>query len=296
MKLLGRLAALFAIASTGCSRDAEVPESRRDSSAWKPPSCDVLVFAPHSDDEAIGCAGVMLQALERKQRVVVVIITAGDGHVRAAAAVAGKEVEKLVPEDFGKLAELRQQHSQRGMERIGVSSENLIFLGYPDGGLDRIYLMNGEAPFRQPFTRKSGTYGSAVRDYHSQVHGHPAPYTKAAVLADIAEIIQSCRPQEIFVTNDADSHGDHRAAGWFVRDAAQAAGYRGALFTYVVHGRPPPETPGRRVSLSPPQLAAKRAVLELYQHGTSPVHDKLADTYTLPEELFWPVEIGSRPK
>lgn len=292
MRLLRCLATLFAIVTVGCSRDA----AGQASSAWKPPPCDVLVFAPHSDDEAIGCAGVILQALERKQRVAIVIITAGDAHVRAAAAVAGKDVEKLVPEDFLKLAELRQQHSLRGMGRIGVPAGHLMYLGYPDGGLERIYQMDSESPYRQPFTRKSETYGVAVRDYHSQVHGRPAPYTRAAVIADIAEIIQSCQPQEIYVTNDADSHGDHRAAGWFVRDAAKAAGFRGDLLTYVVHGRPPPEPPERRVALSPSQLATKRAVLELYQQGTSPVHDNLAETYTLPEELFWPVKIGNGPK
>lgn len=280
------------MAVTGCSPDSPLPEKGQSSSAWKPSVVEVLVFAPHSDDEAIGCAGVMLQAIERKQRVGVVVITAGDGFEKAAAVVAGKEMDKLVPDDFLKLAALRQRHSLRGMTRVGVPAENLMFLGYPDGGLDHIYLLEGKAPFRQRFTHRSETYGSVVRDYHSRVHDRPAPYTKAAVIADIAEIIQSCRPQEIYVTNDADSHGDHRAAGWFVRDAAQAAGYQGILFTYVVHGDPPPEPPGRRVLLSQSELATKRAVLELYQEGTSPVHDGLAATYTQPEELFWPVRIG----
>lgn len=296
MKLIRCTAMLFAIAATGCSPDAPLPNQDKASSAWKPGTFDVLVFAPHSDDEAIGCAGVMMQAIERKQRVGVVVITAGDGFEKAAAVVAGKDIDKLVPEDFFKLAALRQRHSLRGMARIGVPAENLIFLGYPDGGLDRIYEMEGTTPFRQRFTHKRETYGSVVRDYYSLVHGVPAPYTKASVIADIAEIIQNCQPQEIYVTNDADSHGDHRAAGWFVRDAAKVAGYQGTLFTYVVHGRPPPEPPGRRVTLSQSQLATKRAVIELYQEGTSPVHDELAATYALPEELFWPVQIGGVTK
>ncbi|MDZ4401717.1 PIG-L family deacetylase [Prosthecobacter sp.] len=296
MKLIRCAATLFVIAVVGCSPDAPLSEPGQASSGWKLGTFDVLVFAPHSDDEAIGCTGVMLQAMERKQRVGVVVITAGDGFDRAAAAVAGKDIDKLVPEDFLKLAALRQRHSLRGMARIGVPAENLIFLGYPDGGLDRIYQKEGTTPFRQRFTHKRETYGSVVRDYHSLAHGKPAPYTKGAVIADIAEIIQRCQPQEIYVTNDADSHGDHRAAGWFVRDAAKAAGYRGTLFTYVVHGRPPPESPGRRVSLSKTELATKRAVIELYQEGTSPVHDELAATYALPEELFWPVQIGGGAK
>src|SRR5262245_43425532 len=44
----------------------------------KLPPLDLLVIAPHPDDEAIGCTAVMLQALERKQRVGVVVVTNGD--------------------------------------------------------------------------------------------------------------------------------------------------------------------------------------------------------------------------
>jgi LmbE family N-acetylglucosaminyl deacetylase len=292
MKLIPCAAILFALAAASCSRDSPPAESAQASSAWKPPLCDVLVFAPHSDDEAIGCTGVMLQALERKQRVGVVVVTAGDAHEKAAAAVAGKQPDKLLPEDFLNLAAMRQRHSQHGMERISVPAENLMFLGYPDGALDRIYLQERDDPIQQRFTRKSETYGSVVRDYHSRVHGDPASYTKAAVMADMVEIIKSCQPKEIYVTNNADTHADHRAAGWFVRDAAKAAGFQGALLTYVVHGKPPLEPPSRRVPLSPSQQAMKHAVIELYQQGTSPVHDTLADTYALPEELFWPVQIG----
>src|SRR5262249_36731738 len=35
-----------------------------------------------------------------------------------------------------------------------------------------------------------------------------------------------------FVTNEADSHPDHRASFWFVRDAARGAGYRGISWTW----------------------------------------------------------------
>jgi len=60
------------------------------------------------------------------------------------------------------LAALRQRHTLRGTARLGVPAENVIFLGYPDGGLDKIYRQEGTAPFRQRFTEKSTTYGSVV--------------------------------------------------------------------------------------------------------------------------------------
>jgi LmbE family N-acetylglucosaminyl deacetylase len=289
-----RLAALLFLlvhVGAGCRKDPSHAESGQPSVPGMPPACDILIFAPHSDDEAIGCTGVMLQALERKQRVVVVIISAGDAHVRAAAIVARKEQADLRPEDFLKLAAVRQQHSLRAMARVGIPKESLVFLGYPDGGLNILWQGKPQGSYLQPHTRKSETYGEVAPDYHSRVHGSPAPYTKASVLADIAEIVKACRPQEIYVTNDLDTHADHMASFHLVRAAARTAGYRGTLFTYVVHGRPPAEAPGRRVALSPAQLETKRSVIRLYQEGTSPVHDMLADTYALPEELFWPVLI-----
>ena len=295
MNLARPTAALLTFAVASCSPDHPSPDPGRSVSALKLPVVDILVFAPHSDDEAIGCTGVMLQALERKQRVGVVIITAGDAHEKAAAVVAGKSQEQLVHEDFLRLADLRQRHTQMGTSRIGVPFQNVWFLGYPDGGLARIYEMDAETAYRHPLTHQRETYGRVARDYHSQVHGGPAPYTKSSVISDLAEIIKSCQPQEIYVTHEVDTHADHRASFWFVRDAAASAGYKGTLFTYVVHGRPPQEPPGRRVTLSASQFATKRAVIELYQQGTSPVHDQLADTYALPEELFWPTPIESAP-
>jgi LmbE family N-acetylglucosaminyl deacetylase len=250
---------------------------------------DLVVVAPHSDDEAIGCTGVMLRALERKKRVGVVVLTAGDGHVKAAAAAAKKEAEQLIPQDFVDLAALRQRHTLEAMTQLGLRAEDLLFLGYPDGGLAAIYTAEDDAPYRQPHTGRSETYGPVVRDYHFQAHGQSAPYVRQAVIDDLTEIFKARRPQEIYTTNEVDAHPDHRATSWFVRNAAAAAGLEGPLFTYVVHGKPPPEPPRLRLFLTAAELQRKRATIEIYQSGVSPVHDDLAEHYALPEELFWAI-------
>jgi hypothetical protein len=59
----------------------------------------------------------------------------------------------------------------------------------------------------------------------------------------------------------------------------------------VVHGKPPNEAPGRSIALTKPQLARKKAVIEEYQVGLSPLHDNLAATYTKPEEVFWEIRL-----
>ena len=289
-----RFAALFLLtfASGMVADDAPspagvVPQGNPPLDPARRVSLEVLVFAPHPDDEVIGCAAVILRAHERQQRAGVVLLTSGDGYPAIAAVVARKERDALAPDDFIRVGALRQQHSLNAMTRLGVSPDLVMFLGYPDSGLEAIYRQDDSAPLTQKFTKKSETYGVTQRDYHSIVHGRPAPYLKASVIGDIAEIIRDRQPKEIYVTHELDTHADHRTAFWFVRDGARAANYTGPIFTYVVHGQSPAGPPDRRLVLTKAEMDAKRAALEVHQAGTSPIHDQLAAEYTKPEEQFW---------
>ncbi len=252
---------------------------------------DILVVAPHSDDEAIGCTVVMLRAIKEGKRVGVVVVTNGDGFPKAAAAVADKPQDELTPADFIKLTGIRQQHSVTAMSRIGVQAADLIFLGYPDAGLKQVYAAEGPVPFRQKFTQKNETYGVVLPDYHSQAHGRPAPYIRASVVGDLTEIIKARKPKEIYVTNEADVHGEHQASFWIVRDAVRAADWRGTIFTYLVHGHTLPKGPMHRLRLTADELELKRKAIEEYAKHLSPIHDKLAEKFTKPEEVFWTIRI-----
>jgi len=178
----------------------------------------------------------------------------------------------------------------RALTRIGVRASDLMALGYPDSGLKAMYEAKAETPYRQRFTGKTETYGVVLPDYHSLSHGRPAPYVRSSVLGDLVEIVRTRRPQEIYVTNEADTHPDHKATYWFVRDTAKAAGYRGTLFTFVVHCKPP-TTPAHHVPLTDAQQGRKRAMIEEYQTKLSPIHDDLAEKFTGVEEVFWPIRI-----
>jgi LmbE family N-acetylglucosaminyl deacetylase len=248
---------------------------------------DLLVVAPHSDDEAIGCAVVILRAVAEQRRPGVVILTAGDGFPKAAAAVAKKSIDQVRPDDFLALAALRQRHSIEAMRRLGVREQDLFFLGYPDGGLASMYDARADAPYRQPFTGRTETYGPIVADYHRRTHGRPAPYLRQSAIDDLAEIMHARQPRAIYVTGEDDQHADHRFAGRYVCEAARAVNYQGELWSYVVHGEPPSSSPDLRVTLTDREFQFKRSLLESYEVGVSPVHDKLAETYTLPEERFW---------
>lgn len=250
---------------------------------------DVLVFAPHPDDEVLGCAGVIMQAPKENKRVGVVVLTNGGGFPRAASVITGKPREELKASDFLKLAATRQQQSVAGLKHLNLPKSNLMFLGYPDSLLAEIYRSERRGPLRQAFTEKNHTYSMVGVDLHSWIHGCPAPYTKASILGDIVEIIDTHKPIEIYVTHEVDQHRDHKAAFWFVRDAAREAGYRGKLLTYVVHGKEQPNLPVSRVPLTTAQVKTKRAAIREHQIPT--VHDHLG-SHAREQEVFWltPVE------
>lgn len=248
---------------------------------------DVLIVAPHPDDETIGCAGVTLQAIARGERVGIVVLTQGDAHVKLTAVVAQKPAEHLGPDDFIRAGVLRQGHTLRAAASLGVAEADVVFLGYPDGGLGKMYRDAGETPYRQPLTSKQATYAGARRDYHSARLGRPAPYTRASVLADLETLLRERQPRAVYVTHESDKHQDHTAAFWFVRDALQAAQPSARLFAFVVHGAPLQRPADLRVALTPRQIEAKRQALLMHQAGVSPVHDYLARQFANPEEVFW---------
>src|SRR5215831_2427401 len=113
---------LFVIATSLSAAFAQRPDS-------------IVVFAPHPDDEVIGCAGIIMQALARGARVKVVDITSGDGFGAAAAGITHKALNQVGPDDFIALSRLRQKQSRNALQILGGKADDLIILGYPDGDL-----------------------------------------------------------------------------------------------------------------------------------------------------------------
>jgi LmbE family N-acetylglucosaminyl deacetylase len=305
---------LIALSSTcACPRGGPRPQE----ATTKRQGVDALVFAPHPDDEALGTGGILRQIVERGGRAVVVVMTNGDGYPDAAAFVTGKDPTALQAADFLELARIRQGHSLDALGQIGLA-EHALFLGYPDGGLAQVSAAT-QRPFVQPHTRKAETYGVRAPDYHLRAHGRAAPYTRASVSSDMVEIIKRHAPAAIYVTSEADGHGDHATAFRLVRDAALAAGYHGTLHTYVVHsGRgndwPWPHAltlagsfeahmvdgvqipegvpwpPPRRVPLTPAQAAGKLAMIRAYDTEMK-MQATLMESFAKSEEIFWPVQL-----
>jgi LmbE family N-acetylglucosaminyl deacetylase len=162
---------------------------------------DILVFAPHPDDEVIGCGGVIQQALAAGESVRIVFTTSGDGYPKAASALLGKTESSLTARDFKRLGETRRREAIAAAGVLGIDESSIVFLGYPDASLAKV----------------------------------PASYDRAAAQANFTAALRDSRPSRVYVTNSADEHADHRVTNELVREAAAATGFSGQLLTFIVH-------------------------------------------------------------
>jgi LmbE family N-acetylglucosaminyl deacetylase len=215
----------------------------------------VLVFAPHPDDEALACTGVLRRAVIQDQAVKVVIMTAGDAHTRAK-----KDFESSFPDeasdrdgdgdfdmiDFGIV---RHEESIAALGLIGVAPEDIIFLAYPDAGIDDLW--NGAKRFTSPFTGQS-----EVPDAYDFAFRVGAPYSRDACLADVSKVIREFKPTLIFSPRPTDTHQDHWALGKFVSQALMQLYDQvqwKAHFGYLIHWEKiQPDWPGSGADWSPP--------------------------------------------
>ena len=80
-----------------------------------------IVFAPHPDDESLGCGGAI--ALLRKACLPVTVVAMSDGTLSHPNSV------KFPAE---KLRELRETEMRNAVEILDVNKEKITFLRYPD--------------------------------------------------------------------------------------------------------------------------------------------------------------------
>lgn len=107
-------------------RDIRITLLRIRSMIIKPLDADdnVLIIAPHPDDEVFGCAGMIKQAIEQGKKVNVVILSGG-GKSHSGCCNINEEI--LISE--------RRDLSRNAAKILGLSLDDLHFLNYPDGNI-----------------------------------------------------------------------------------------------------------------------------------------------------------------
>jgi LmbE family N-acetylglucosaminyl deacetylase len=242
----------------------------------------LLVIAPHPDDETIGAGGVIQAALSRGASVKVVVLTNGDGQALAPLALRRRLVAR--PADYVTSGVVRESETLTAMRALGLPSSSVVFLGYPDRLLEKLWLSDWTTgrTFRSKYTRRTSSPYPSTYDSGAQ-------YCGRAVLDDLRAIIAQFRPDLVVVPHPNDAHPDHRAASSFSRLAlgelaVREAAYHPSVWAYLVHyGRfprprgahpevallPPVRLSGEpnhwvRADLTPEQVQAKRAALQAY--------------------------------
>lgn len=105
---------------------AEVPELME-----VPPGRQILVLAPHMDDEVIGCGGTLAKHAIRGCNIVVVVLT--DGSLGDPVLESTSTSEPVRLEARGILKEIRKKESRAAAKCLGV--QEVQFLDFPDCSL-----------------------------------------------------------------------------------------------------------------------------------------------------------------
>lgn len=98
--------------------------------AWASPEeiapGDVLVLAPHPDDETLGCGQAIAAACASGRRVGIALVTGGENSHPGSLTHLGPAMK-----------ELRRREFCRAVEALGKGSIESVELGFPDGKLER---------------------------------------------------------------------------------------------------------------------------------------------------------------
>ncbi|AHB13000.1 LmbE [Dehalococcoides mccartyi] len=155
----------------------------------------ILVFSPHPDDETIALGGYIASACQAGAEVEIVLVTDGS---------------KYTPR------ETRYAEFEHACHLLGVSEDNLVFLGFKDGSLNSLSLNSLAASF--------------------------------------GNLINSFQPDIVFYPHHKDAHADHaavsRAVGQYLKTIPGIQRYE-----YLVHYRilfPQPRIFNQNLYLLPP--------------------------------------------
>jgi LmbE family N-acetylglucosaminyl deacetylase len=199
-----------------------------------------LILAPHPDDESLGCGGFIAACCERGRQPVVAILTDG------AASHPGSR--QYPPQ---RLRQLRKQEARRAVAALGLASENLVFLNYPDTALPTSHEV-------------SGRLATLARDLGCTVMLAPWLF---------------------------DPHCDHEAAAIMAREAARRAPCRllsYPVWGWLLppdHPLPVIQVAGYKLPIAA-HLQAKRSAIAAHASQYSTLIDDSPNGFRLPPELL----------
>jgi LmbE family N-acetylglucosaminyl deacetylase len=152
-------------------------------SAWKPEKESFVFFAPHDDDAVIGLGLLIAEARRQDIPVRIVVVTDGQNGYTSL-------------HDKPTIIERRAQETIESYTALGVPSSDIIFLNFPDGGLQNYY------------GRRKATAEDPADDHgFTGLENHFVKELRRRVAINGEPVV----PTRIFAPSAADYHQDHVA-------------------------------------------------------------------------------------
>jgi len=179
----------------------------------------LMVFCAHEDDEGAHDA-LLRAAVENHLPVRVVYFTSGD-----AGSCDRYYQHSCGPEEALHFGAVRMAEARATLGHLGVPSEDVLFLGLPDGGSGKIWYEHRGSS--DPYL--SVLLASDHAPYEGLVRPN-LPYARQAVVESAEALIKAFQPQVIVTAHPgAEGHIDHIVNGYFVVKALQELSRQGGL-------------------------------------------------------------------
>ncbi len=193
----------------------------------------LIIFSPHPDDESLGAGGLIQRVLKAGGKVKLVFMTSGDGFPE------GVEREHHIShpnaKDYRSYGVERRQEALNATATLGMKKHDVIFLGFPDGGLSYLRLKFRAHPlaYRSPFTMKN-------RPPVFECIVPRTNYTGQDLTREIERVIAEFRPNLVATTPAEDWHPDHNSTYFFVKEAlgrwnGKHPNLKSRVLTFLIH-------------------------------------------------------------
>lgn len=181
----------------------------------------LLFFCAHEDDEG-GWYGMIRAAVENQIPIHFVYFTGGD-----AGACDRYYEHSCGPEEAPNYGYIRMQETRAVLGHLGISAENIFFIGLPDGGSGEIWYHHttATAPYLAPLLASDHV------PYEGMAFPN-LPYARDSVVNAAAKLIDRFKPAVIVTPHPpAEGHIDHIVDNFFVVKA---------LHELTAQGKAPP--------------------------------------------------------
>ena len=211
----------------------------------------ILILAPHPDDEVLACGGIIQKARDMNIPVKIIFLTYGDNNQWSFLLYRKHPVVR--PKAVQTMGLIRHDEALQADKTLGLSSEQLLFLGYPDFRTLAIWYSHwADRP------AASGMFTEVKVVPYSNAFRPGAPYKGEEILTDLKTIFRDFKPTKIFLSHPADHNPDHRALYLFSRVALWdlEKEIKPEIYPYIIHYKrwPKPGGYNPELSLVPPLL------------------------------------------